>query len=262
MLNLKKEGQMNKSLIHLLCIVMAGAFLFTDLRADELCRGGSYRPISYYKELEKGQLKRYGELVQKKGFKNSVMQLTLLNGNNKTLVSPALKKGAKYKRYDDFYYFLFLGYIEGYYIIQQVFNEGVVYLLISQKSGKEYRIGGFPRLSPDKSKFITVEADEAGFSHQGIQLWSLEGDEPRLLDEVKPKGYNMHNFVSWNNNNLVVMRSFQRADASLCPNTYLMDVKAIATVKKSIIIKESKDDTYCCRWDNKLKKKIVTKAKN
>ncbi len=68
-----------------------------------------------------------------------------------------------------------------YYLLHVQFGEGNCWMLVNRKNGYTKYIAGLPYISIDKKKIVTVNSDmEAGFSFNGIELYSIEKDSLKL----------------------------------------------------------------------------------
>lgn len=108
------------------------------------------------------QLKKDKQYVKKLPNK---LQFNLLSGEKKILES---RKGEEAVSYD---YRLYIPQM-GYFVVEATYHEGREFILVNDKTGKEIRIGGYPRPAPGYRHLLVTNSDlEAGFEFNGFQIW-------------------------------------------------------------------------------------------
>ena len=124
------------------------------------------------------QLKKDARYVSES---NEKITLTLLTGKEIIFENDTLDNS------DDFFQKDYLEYLPkvGFFVFRNNYYEGGNFSLINDKSGKEYIIEGFPKLSPDaKHLIVTNQEAEAGFEFNGIQIFGFpNGRFEKLLEK-------------------------------------------------------------------------------
>ncbi len=143
-------------------------FAFNDM--NKLCRNISEGECS--QKIEALQLKKYSNLVQRKG-KRIILKLS--NGKTKTYKD-------RTKNDNDTHVYYLRDYLDrlGYFLLEEYYYEGADALLVNAKTGKEYGLGNIPTFSPDNQHF--VDSDTGGYSSGSIDVWRVEQD--RLVREA------------------------------------------------------------------------------
>lgn len=107
------------------------------------------------------------------------------------------------------------------YILDVHFYEGGEYLVISGRSGKNYRMYAYPEVSPDRLHIVAVSQDEMGGGENSIRLWRIEKSvltEEFYYSTYNLGYYNMNSFSKWQNNATVITNRFFYSDnTTLCP---------------------------------------------
>lgn len=125
------------------------------------------------KKIEKLQLKKYPNLVQRKGHRLTVQ---LANGKNKVY------RTAKGDSYETSIAYFFRDYLPelGYILMEKMYYEGDAALLVNAATGKEYSFENLPVFSPNSQHFAV--ADIGGYSTDTVEIWRAEKD--RLIREA------------------------------------------------------------------------------
>jgi hypothetical protein len=59
------------------------------------------------------------------------------------------------------------------FVVQLQYWEGDSYWLVDAYSGERLGLEGYPWLSPDRTHFVTVTGDEAGYVFNGFEIWHI-----------------------------------------------------------------------------------------
>jgi hypothetical protein len=149
--------------------------------------------------IECYQIKRYSKYFSRQ---NNQLKIKLKNGKILAL-KDSLEDDVDGKWYN------FREYLQdvGYFVIHVQYYEGNEYLMINDKTGKEYRIFEIPHISPDKRRFVSVSASEA-YNPNGVWIWRFTPGG--LVNELsyEPKEYSLFTFVSWENNKTIKLSKY------------------------------------------------------
>ncbi len=177
------------------------------------------------------------ELKQEKDFgryfknKNHVLSLRLKSRAYKKLSGP--EDCDKRNHCAPFY---FVDYFKdiGFYLVCNGDYRCEDYLLISDKTGKEYRAHKRFIFSPDKSIFL-FDGSSSSFNKNDIVIWRVKGDE---LIEIPLKSSDAvfsdgdFRFLNWTDNSTMLISIFINADKNLCPDSMYMEFPATLKVSK------------------------------
>lgn len=116
------------------------------------------------------------------------------------------------------------------YVLDVHFYEGGEYLVISGRSGKNYRMYAYPEVSPDRLHIVAVsEEDGMGGGENSIRLWRVEQGE--LIEEFYYNTdelgyYNLNSLSEWYDNKTVRIRRVLSAEhITTCPKPSLVEVQ-------------------------------------
>lgn len=117
----------------------------------------------------------------------------LLNGQKVTLEATETNK------------YEFMYYIErmGYFVVKETTTEASRHLLVSDKSGDDLPIWGYPKPSPDFKSMVVCNADlNAGFEANGVQILSFTDNGFEVVYENPMYEYEPK-FASWLSNDKI-----------------------------------------------------------
>jgi hypothetical protein len=130
--------------------------------------------------------------------------------------------------------YTFVDYLKdaGFYVVFIRYYEGYEYLMVSDKTGKQFLIPELPKISPDRKRLVAVSADDSGYNENGVFIWRFEGDE--IVSELtyKPSAppvneYALYGFKEWKDNKTVFLIKFARSGKRLCPDSDFMTLPVI-----------------------------------
>ncbi|MEE9614852.1 MAG: hypothetical protein V3W31_07905 [Thermodesulfobacteriota bacterium] len=176
------------------------------------------------KEVE--QIRKFTPDVKRDG---DTLYLRLKSGSYS-----ALTNSNECSSWDTCTVYWFVDYFEdvGLYFVFIGYYEGAEYLMVFDKSGKEYLAPALPRISLDGKRVVAVSADETGYGANGVFVWRLEDE--KLVSELsyEPEEYALYEFVAWEDNNTVRLTKFERSREGLCPENGFMTVPVIMKFEK------------------------------
>jgi hypothetical protein len=153
----------------------------------------------YIRNSEKYLKKYFGKYFSKE---DSTLIIQLQNG--KTLQFPEwdTPNGIGY-RFENYFPEV------NYFLLEVIYVEGNSWMLINRRNGAKNLISGQPYFSPDKTKFIAANTDlEAGFSFNGLELYSIQSDSLMKEGKVEIKNWGPEN-VKWiSNSELEIKKTF------------------------------------------------------
>lgn len=142
----------------------------------------------------------------------------------------------------------YIGYFPevGYHLVtkRQYGGESISYILISQKTGKQFHMFGPPNISPDRNRFVAVRATESGDKNE-IVVWRITQSE--LIEEYRyqPEIYALYRFLKWESERSIKLASYRDSGKELCGNGGRI---------KTIEVLEMKDSDWDLRLDTILSK--------
>ncbi|WP_407156256.1 hypothetical protein [Bradyrhizobium sp. STM 3557] len=154
---------------------------------------------------EKACLKELGASARRDG-----RQLTLGLANGKTKVISDAKECEDENQEASCITYRLVGRLgEQYYIVMVAPYECAYITLVNRKSGTETELGGWPRLSPDKTRFVVIEPREPGNcdTKYAIAIFSLIKGSVRLDWQYKPDGFELYDFDTWNGGNRLQLQA-------------------------------------------------------
>ncbi|MEE9542991.1 MAG: hypothetical protein V3V95_04335 [Thermodesulfobacteriota bacterium] len=168
-------------------------------------------------EEEKKRIARFSEHVRREG---DVLYLKL-----NPVSELSFKNLTECDRFDNCWYGFFQEYLADLdlYVVEVRLYEGLKYLLISGKSGRNYRMYAYPEVSPDRLHIVAVSEDEEGGGENSIHLWRIEQGE--LIEEFhynteKLGYYNLNSFSEWQDNSTVITNRFSiGSNLTPCPES-------------------------------------------
>jgi len=201
--NMKRE---RKTVLFL--VILLGTFILpklggpsqTPFDLEELCKNidNSYKCAQ---AIERFQLKHYPKYVTRKGNR---LELTLKNGKIKII------ENSPETDYDDVEgkHYSFREYIQsvGYFLIHVQYWEGSKFLMVHDKTGKEFLIPEVPELSPDKDRLVSVSGGTYQFN--GIQIWKFTSGGLVLEWTYEHKEYDRFTFNAWADNKTIKLYKF------------------------------------------------------
>jgi len=119
----------------------------------------------------------------------------------------------------------FIDYIidRGFYVINEGYYEGDEYLMISDKTGKEFVVHEYPHIPPEGNRFVTVSASEA-YDVNGVFVRRFEGDVIMPEFAYEPKEYALYEFAGWKDKDTIQLIKLTNSDKEYCPETDFMTV--------------------------------------
>jgi hypothetical protein len=77
-----------------------------------------------------------------------------------------------------------------YFLVHRQRYEMRDYVLVHARTGREFAIEEVPVVSPDRARLVTTLAGLSGMSTgNGVQIWRLEQNSPRLEFELRPSDW-------------------------------------------------------------------------
>ena len=138
----------------------------------------------------------------------------------------------------------------GFYFVCDGYFQCKDYLLISDRTGKEYRTKEKFVFSPDKSFFFTVR-EPFDFSRSEIIFWKFNGDELIMIDPVnfdEEIDYPSYRFISWKENSTILLSATKYEYPGICPYATSMVFPATLKIDKngwSIVEDRSTESVRC-----------------
>jgi hypothetical protein len=91
-------------------------------------------------------------------------------------------------------------------VFSEGFNLGLDYVLVNAHSGKKNMLWALPQLSEDGKKIVSASYDlDAGFMHNGIQVYAVEVDSLRLLWQQEFEDWGPAQ-VKWVDNHTIIIK--------------------------------------------------------
>lgn len=129
-------------------------------------------------------------------------------------------------------WYFFRGYLKeiGYYVIEELLDEGANVILINEKTGAEYRNDVYYNIneisiSPNKKWIIFNNNDEANYTLNGLIIWEIEKEQLKKVFEKESKiicnsSKNVYlKFLKWDTDNDIELKKLDE------------NYKAIDTIK-------------------------------
>ena len=94
---------------------------------------------------------------------------------------------------------------EGQVIVLVLPYECPYTLLVNRRTGEETKLGGWPYLSPNKTRFVVTDPRDVGNCDPdyAVAIFSLANDRPRLEWRYTPEGFEYYSVDAWNGENRV-----------------------------------------------------------
>jgi hypothetical protein len=134
--------------------------------------------------------------------------------------------GNKYGEYGAKY--TYKGYIESlrYHLVHfsKYLGEVSGYILVSDKSGKQYVFHGDLHFSKSGQRIFVASSDGSGDNTDELTIWQFTSTEVSKVFSYKPEVYSVYKFLGWKGENMVWFENFRKSDKAFCPNSYHMTV--------------------------------------
>jgi hypothetical protein len=175
-------------------------------RLNDICRGleNSY---DCAQAVERAQLPKYPrQVVRQKG----ELRLTLKTGKTVVLKDSEEKVGETVSK---FIFYSFREHLKniGYFLVHTQFWEGDGYLMINDRTGRQYRIHDLPILSPDQQRLATISFSVA-YNPSDIQIWRLTPVSMTLEWSLEPEDWRPSGGVWLDNDTLTLVKQFPIMD--------------------------------------------------
>lgn len=135
--------------------------------------------------------------------------LTFKLDNGKTKLVHSNRKECEQLPIGDCYIYKLVGYIptSRQFVLRQLAYEAVFVTLVSRRTGATTNLEGYPRLSPDGTRFITVAGSDAWDIKFPIAIY-LNTDPPTLEWRFPdPPEYEEYSFDGWDGENRAKVRT-------------------------------------------------------
>ena len=120
-----------------------------------------------------------------------------------------------------------------YYLLRVQWDEGNCWMLVNRKNGFKKYISGLPYISVDNKQILTINTDlEAGYSFNGIELYSLNADSIKV--EFSKETVFGPISVKWiSENQFLLRREYFYVDTITGNQDNIIDFKKVTIEKKN-----------------------------
>ena len=104
----------------------------------------------------------------------------------------------------------------GWLVVHAGYWEAESYIVVVASTGEQVVLEGYPWLSLDRSRLVTVTGNESGELFNGVDIWRIDGAVPRLEqrleNEPRSSGIEFFCFAGWRDDAQVDLRGARYVD--------------------------------------------------